>query len=114
MLFGLATFLFWWGEGGAGIFVLLFLAPDLGMLGYLAGPRVGAFVYNLFHTYLGPAVLLVVGLMTLGAPVYWALIWFAHIGLDRALGFGLKRTSGFQDTHLGRIGSTRARRSGGG
>jgi hypothetical protein len=114
VLFGLATFLYWWGEGGEGLLVLLFLAPDLGMLGYLGGPRVGAVVYNLFHTYLPPAVLLVVGLMTLGAPVYWALIWFAHIGLDRMLGFGLKRTSGFRDTHLGGIGSPKARRSDGG
>jgi hypothetical protein len=115
VLLGLATFLYFWGEGGEGSFFVLFLAPDLGMLGYLGGPRVGAVVYNLFHTYLPPAVLMVVGLVTLGAPFYWALIWFAHIGMDRMLGYGLKHTSGFRDTHLGRIGrGATARPSAGG
>ncbi|NIP81670.1 MAG: DUF4260 family protein [Gemmatimonadetes bacterium] len=85
------------------LFALLLLAPDLSMLGYLAGPRTGAGAYNLVHLYLWPAGLLVLGIS--GAP--WALppaaIWAAHIGLDRALGFGLKRPGGFRDTHLGRL-----------
>ena len=79
------------------------------------GTRVGAVVYNLFHTYLPPAVLAIFGVWA-GArlPVLVALVWFAHIGMDRMLGYGLKHTSGFRDTHLGRIGRARERRSAGG
>ena len=75
------------------------------MLGYLAGPRIGAAAYNAVHSYVGPIILLV-GAVTLGAPIgiAIALIWSAHIGIDRALGFGLKYPEGFAFTHLGRIG----------
>ena len=90
----------WW------LFAALWLAPDLSLLGYVGGkPCRGARVYNAFHTYLLPAVLGVMGL-TLHAqavlPV--ALIWANHIGVDRALGYGLKYAEGFEWTHLGRIG----------
>jgi hypothetical protein len=86
------------------LFVLLLLVPDLSMLGYLAGPRVGAAVYNVFHTYALPSALVAYGLLggsTVSIAV--ALIWFAHIGVDRMLGYGLKYSSGFKDTHLGRL-----------
>ena len=86
-------------------FALLFLLPDLSMLGYLAGPRVGALAYNAAHSYVGPALLATVGLATsdtLVMPI--ALIWVAHIGFDRMLGFGLKYGAGFGYTHLGRVG----------
>jgi hypothetical protein len=86
------------------LFVLLLLAPDLGMLGYFVDARIGGFTYNLFHTHLRPAVLLIVGIATDSAGVYSiAFIWFAHIGLDRALGYGLKYSDGFKNTHLGMI-----------
>jgi hypothetical protein len=87
------------------IFALLCLAPDLSMLAYLAGPRVGAAGYNLAHTYL-PALALALAGFFLGLPVATAggLIWIAHIGFDRALGYGLKYSTAFGDTHLGRIG----------
>lgn len=92
------------GDGWA-TFALLLLLPDLAMLGYLAGPRAGALVYNLAHCYAGPAALAMAA-VTLALP--WAapaaLIWFAHIALDRALGYGLKLPTSFRDTHLGRIG----------
>ena len=83
-----------------GIFAAFFLGPDLSMLAYLAGPRVGAMVYNAFHTYVAPAV--VGGALFLADKRIWPLvvIWTAHIGLDRMLGFGLKFASGFRDTHL--------------
>ena len=75
------------------------------MLGYLAGPAVGARAYNLAHTYAAPAVLAGVGwAMGASLPVALALVWAAHIGFDRALGYGLKLPTGFRDTHLGRIG----------
>jgi hypothetical protein len=87
------------------VFALLFLAPDLSMLAYLAGPRAGALGYNLVHTYALPLPLALAG-FALGSPVgsALALIWIAHIGFDRMLGYGLKYVSGFGDTHLGRIG----------
>ena len=90
---------------GWGAFAMLFLLPDLSFLGYLAGPRVGAATYNAAHSYIGPVAMLVIA--SLGdAPVAMAagLIWCAHIGFDRALGYGLKYATGFADTHLGRIG----------
>ena len=90
---------------GWGLFALLFLVPDLSMLAYLAGPRAGAAGYNLGHSYLGPVVLGLAGL-GLGQPpeVSVALIWIAHIGFDRMLGYGLKYGTAFGHTHLGTVG----------
>jgi hypothetical protein len=90
---------------GWGLFAGLFLLPDAALLAYLAGPRIGAMVYNASHSYAAPLVLLLAGI--LGAvPVFLALglVWCAHIGFDRMLGYGLKYGSGFAATHLGRIG----------
>ena len=92
-----------YGEVGAGwtLFAALILAPDLSMLGYLAGPRVGAAVYNAAHTYVLPLMLLALG--QVGAvPLLTAvgLIWAAHIGVDRLMGYGLKYARGFKATHL--------------
>jgi hypothetical protein len=87
-------------------FALFFLAPDLAMLAYLAGgPRAGAIVYNFAHTYALALALALAGFLG-GVPAATAagLIWIAHIGFDRALGYGLKYPTGFGDTHLGRIG----------
>jgi hypothetical protein len=94
-----------WLGGSWPLFALLLLAPDLAMLGYRLGPTVGAATYNAVHTTLAPAALGAAGL-ALGAPMMeaLALIWIAHIGLDRALGYGLKYATGFGDAHLGRIG----------
>jgi hypothetical protein len=85
------------------IFALCFFAPDLSMLGYLAGPRIGAAFYNVVHTYTLAAALALAGFLG-GLPLVTAagLILIGHIGFDRALGFGLKYSSGFGDTHLGR------------
>ena len=88
------------------MFALLFLVPDLSMIGYLAGPRAGAISYNIVHTYVGPLLLTGVLLLT-GGSFMLPLIWIAHIGLDRMLGYGLKHSTSFQDTHLGRIGQQR-------
>ena len=88
----------WW------LFALLLLAPDLAALGYLAGNRVGAATYNLVHTYVLPLALLGYGLW--GASplaLSLALIWLAHIGMDRTVGYGLKYATAFKDTHLGRV-----------
>ena len=92
--------------------VILFLAPDLSMLAYLVGPRAGALAYNLVHTYALALPLALAG-FAFGSPVASALglIWIAHIGFDRMLGYGLKYASGFGDTHLGRIGRAREARA---
>jgi hypothetical protein len=90
---------YWW------IYVILFLAPDLSFLGYLAGPRVGALVYNAAHSYMAPMTLMTTGFaLTSPLTLSIAMIWLAHIGFDRTLGYGLKYFAGFGFTHLGRIG----------
>ena len=85
----------WW------LFAGLWLAPDLSMIGYLAGPRWGARIYNAIHSYVTPATLAVSALL-LGSPALlpYALIWMNHIAVDRLLGYGLKYPSGFKFTHL--------------
>jgi hypothetical protein len=94
------------GAGGTwGLFAAFCLLPDLSMLGYLAGPSTGARCFNLAHTYFVPVLLAALGWMTEhGSWLQIGLIWCAHIGVDRTLGFGLKYPTGFADTHLGRIG----------
>ncbi|MDS9467396.1 DUF4260 domain-containing protein [Paracoccus sp. MBLB3053] len=89
----------WWA------WVLALLAPDLAMLGYAVGRRAGAATYNLAHLYAMPFLLMVLGVASGSTAVISAGgLWLAHIGVDRALGYGLKLSSGFHDTHLGPIG----------
>lgn len=82
-------------------FAWLFLVPDLSMAGYLASRRIGAAAYNAVHTYIGPLALAALALVSQPQLLPYALIWFAHISLDRMLGFGLKYPTRFGDTHLG-------------
>lgn len=90
---------------GWGTFALFFLTPDLSFLGYLAGPKVGAIAYNSAHSYVGAVACLVAGSLLSAPTILCAgIIWCAHIGFDRTLGYGLKYSSGFGFTHLGRIG----------
>lgn len=104
-LFSLATAGFglsglsWW------LYAALFFVPDISFAGYWAGPRKGAILYNALHSTIAPAVLAGLGLL-IAKPLLLGLaaIWAAHIGFDRMLGYGLKYTSAFNDTHLGRIG----------
>jgi hypothetical protein len=93
----------WW------MFFVLFLAPDLAFVFYLFGPRAGAIAYNTMHSTIGPIVLGAIGwwmgLDILGTILAGcAVIWMAHVGFDRMLGYGLKYASNFHDTHLGKIG----------
>jgi hypothetical protein len=98
-----------WG-GSWWIYAILFLAPDLSFAAYLAGPKVGAIVYNAAHSYLAPMALMVIGFgMASPLTLSIAIIRLAHIGIDRALGFGLKYPAGFGFTHLGRIGKVAAK-----
>ncbi len=87
-----AAILLYGTHGGSwGLFLLLLLAPDLGALGYLVSARAGALGYNATHVYAGPLVLALAGAATGQTwAVLGALIWTAHIGMDRMLGYGLK------------------------
>lgn len=91
----------WW-------FAACWILPDLSMLGYLAGACWGARFYNAFHSYILPAVLAGSALVLHAHGLLpAALIWANHIGVDRALGYGLKFATGFGWTHLGRVGNAR-------
>ncbi|MGO9337919.1 MAG: DUF4260 domain-containing protein [Terracidiphilus sp.] len=93
----------WW------LFAALWLTPDLSMLGYLGGPKLGARIYNAIHSYVTPATLAVMAvLLKSPALLPYALIWINHIGVDRVLGYGLKYPDGFGWTHLGKLGGRRA------
>ena len=85
-------------------FAVLFLVPDVFMLGYLFGTKRGAAVYNAGHTYAAPFLLWLVAYF-MHAPSVFSLcaIWVAHIGFDRLLGYGLKYPTTFKDTHLGKV-----------
>ena len=93
-------------NGGQAILLLpLLLAPDLSMIGYLGGPRLGALTYNLVHNLVVALVLIGLGWWTAtGWLLLLGAVLVAHVGGDRALGYGLKLPSDFRDTHLGRIG----------
>lgn len=91
-------------DGPLWLLAVLALAPDLSMAGYLAGPRVGADVYNAVHTYAAPLALAGLGVaFGVDLAVLGAVVWVGHIGADRFLGYGLKLPSGFGDTHLGAL-----------
>lgn len=108
VLLALSLLVYWKLAGPWLLYLLLILAPDLFMLGYLGGPRLGAAVYNLGHTWLLPGILAAVGIIAgTSFAVDVALIWLGHIGLDRLLGYGLKLPTAFRHTHLGRIGRAR-------
>lgn len=98
MTFAIGGVSWWWFAAG------LFL-PDVSMVGYLAGNKVGAWGYNLGHALVLPLLIIGFGYLYLAEGVLSVgLIWLAHIGLDRLLGYGLKADKGFKHTHLGTIG----------
>jgi len=104
---GLAVF---GASGGNWLLVVpLLLLPDVSAVGYLAGPRVGAFTYNAIHNWVpGLAVLALGAWLASPAVVLAGSILVAHVGMDRAVGYGLKLPSSFRDTHLGRMGRDKA------
>lgn len=98
-MFGLLGYQWWW-------FLALILTPDIGMLGYLFGKRLGAITYNLFH-HKGLAIILYFVGMYFSSPIIQlaGIILFSHASLDRVFGYGLKYNKGFKYTHLGEIGN---------
>lgn len=101
-----AAVYFYFHLGFALIWFIVFLFSfDIFMVGYFSNSKTGALLYNFGHSYLMPALLLIVGSVTSSRfLVAFGLIWAAHIGFDRALGYGLKFSDGFTHTHLGTIG----------
>lgn len=88
-----------------GLFAALFLIPDLAMLPYLKSRTAGAAAYNAAHNFAVPAAVALAAVLTDSAfSLAIATIWAAHIAFDRAVGYGLKYTTGFNDTHLGPVG----------
>lgn len=101
VIFVVALYFYYFGHYRWWVFAVFFLAPDLFMLGYVVNVKWGAMVYNLVHTLTVPLAL--VGVSFIFDEPQWmpyALIWLAHIGIDRALGYGLKYPTLFKDTHL--------------
>jgi hypothetical protein len=104
-LLGCAAAAYWKVGGDWRQFAILFLVPDLSFVGYLFGARAGAAAYNTMHATLLPLALGAFGVAATNAlAIQLALIGLAHVGFDRALGYGVKYGAGFGFTHLGRIG----------
>ncbi|WP_026584886.1 DUF4260 domain-containing protein [Bacillus sp. J33] len=86
------------------LFVILLLAPDISMLGYILNNKVGAVLYNIFHTYSLSIGVVICGLLLSSQTVLAiGIIWTAHIGMDRMIGYGLKYPTDFKDTHLNHV-----------
>ncbi len=91
-----------------GFFILLFLLPDLAFFAYFHSSNVGAIAYNITHSYILPLMLFAYGFFVSSSDAdKIAIIWIAHVGFDRALGFGLKYSKGFRYTHFGKLGRSK-------
>jgi hypothetical protein len=104
VVLAVSLLLYWEIKASWILFAILILLPDIAMLGYLVNIRIGTALYNLVHTFTGPLVLL--GLSDFCDQTWmipYGLVWTAHIGMDRMLGFGLKYPTQFRDTHLQRL-----------
>ena len=107
--FVLGVVLFGASGGNWLLLVPLLLLPDISAAGFLASPRIGTFTYNAVHNWVPGIVTLGIGAWLASPAILMAAaILIAHVGMDRAAGYGLKLPSSFQDTHLGRMGRTQA------
>ncbi len=104
-LFIVSTLLYIYLDYSLLLFVPVLFLIDVSMVGYLFSKSVGAYIYNVGHSFIVPSILLGIGIpATNNLLIGLGLIWLSHIGMDRALGYGLKRRTAFTDTHLGQIG----------
>lgn len=99
-LFSQLDFRWWW-------FLVLILTPDFSMLGYMFNPKIGAYAYNIVH-HKGVAIALYLLGIYLQNEILQltGIILFAHASMDRIMGYGLKHTDSFNNTHLGKIGKS--------
>lgn len=105
LIIALMSIFFYLELGGDVIFfIILWLVPDMGMIGYIISKKIGSLTYNITHTYTIPIILLSYTLLSnLGLGVQVSLIWISHIGLDRFLGYGIKYPDKFKNTHMNKI-----------
>lgn len=97
----IGQFDWWW-------LIVGFLLFDVSMIGYLINNNIGALIYNIGHSLIGPVLLAAAYILTSNEIIlFFTLLWFFHIFVDRALGYGLKHTNGFHYTHLGKIGKSK-------
>lgn len=103
-VFAFSLYFYWLNNLSWLLFLLLILAPDLSMAGYMINNRIGALIYNIFHTYTLSLLTVLLGWL-LSAPLVLAvgLILTAHIGMDRMAGYGLKFPSDFKHNHLNQM-----------
>jgi hypothetical protein len=103
-IFLLCVFAYFRIDGSWLLFVLLLFLPDISMVGYIKDSKLGALTYNLVHNLVLAISLFLIGIISnFELITFFGLILGAHVGLDRALGFGLKENTGFKDTHLGKM-----------
>lgn len=103
-ILSLAIYLFAKSNGSWWMFGLLLLSTDLAMILYLFGLKIGTFSYNLVHNYILPVGMVIFGLHFANElAVQLSLIWFAHIGMDKMVGYGLKYSTGFKHTHFEKV-----------
>jgi len=104
LAFLISLFFYWQFDFSILYFLLFLLLPDISMLGYIVNTKVGALFYNIGHSLILPAILMIIGFVTMSTPLLMtSIIWLAHIFLDRALGYGLKYDEAFKKTHLQQI-----------
>ncbi len=104
-IFFVSLYLYWYLDFNLIVLILLLFVFDVFMIGYLFNSKIGAYCYNLGHSMIAPPILFAIGFATdARILIGFSLIWLAHIGMDRLLGYGLKFTTGFKETHLGHIG----------
>lgn len=104
LVFVISTYIYFKMQYSAVLFLVLLLAPDISMLGYLKDNKFGASVYNLFHTYFLPIGVYIIGLWLHNeTSLMIGLIWLAHIGMDRMVGYGLKYPNNFKDSHFNNV-----------
>lgn len=104
VLFAAAIALYAQADASWLMLALLFFVPDVSMFGYVRGTQTGAALYNLAHSTFIALPLAVIGYIgDINLLLAIGLIWLAHIGFDRVLGYGLKYPEGFKQTHLARV-----------
>jgi len=100
----LCIFFYKYGQFSWTLFFILLLSPDISIVGYLFNKKMGAIIYNIFHTYIITIGIIILGLIFSNQTIIAiGIIWSAHIGMDRMVGFGLKYPTKFNDTHLSKV-----------
>ncbi len=87
------------------LFAMLFFCPVLAFFAYLINSKTGAIAYNIAHSYISPILMCFAYFISdIEVLKLVGVVWLAHIGFDRMLGYGLKYSKGFSYTHLGVVG----------